>query len=240
MSTELVHPVNEDNLLSPELAFKSVSSDRKKKKKRFDHLKKNLYKNQILAYDENLNNLDINEEPPVSPLENRKIKKAGSPSPKSPESGQIDQKSPKKSKKSWARLLYLALKNTVSSASKSFWVLFIKQFSSGSPYVYIGIALSFICELYAKFPKYNLSLLLATVAATQYEGFNEKSIRPQVVIFMLMFVSSILDIQAMALQPMQIELIVMITYIIVAKIIATYRFIMNGKGTKRARKYLSR
>jgi hypothetical protein len=234
MSTELVHPVNEDNLLSPELAFKSVNSDRKKKKKRFDHLKKNLYKNQILAYDENLNNLDINEEPPVSPLENRKIKKAGSPSPKSPE------KSPKKSKKSWVRLLYLALTNTVSSTSKSFWVLFIKQFSSGSPYVYIGIALSFICELYAKFPKYNLSLLLATAAATQYEGFNEKSIRPQVVIFMLMFVSSILDLQAIALQPMQIELIVMIVYIIVAKIIATYRFLMNGKGTKRARKYLSR
>ena len=57
---------------------------------------------------------------------------------------------------------------------------------------------------------------------------------------MIIFVSCLLDIQTVLLNSIKPELIAMIGYVILAKMMAAYRFLSYGKATQRARKYLYR
>lgn len=235
-----IHPVELDDnlLLSPELAFKSAFKSAKEKKRNFDIFRKHINIAQVAAYDGSLVDLESTEQVPITPVEKRKAK-TKSPVPVSFTSKPEDKKKTRTNRSSFRSLCKL-ISDVCVILKKSSWTLCIKQLATGLPYVYVGVAVAFACELFANSPKYNLPLLLILLAGTSYESFPSKTIRPHIVIFMLTFASCVLDLQTLIIKPVPIALRVMVAYVMFSKIVALYRFIRRGKGTERARKFLYR
>ena len=231
-----VIPVGDNHLLmSPELAFKADHSNRKKKKKTFDRFRRSISTNIVVpGYDENI----ANQLAPQSPVENRKVKTKSSPNKSSHKNKEIRSK-----RLSIYRSVYFYLFTAFVYAKQASWILIFKQITTILPYVYLGIFVAFLAEVIPNCPKYNLPVLLITLAALNYDKFPERSIRPFIVIFLLVVLSCVMDIALLLVKPSSeasVELKAMVSYIMFAKAIAVYKFINTDKGTERARKFIVR
>jgi hypothetical protein len=233
-------PVNDENLLSPEIAFKTNFSKKAKKKVTFDNFRSRLGSQKVAAFDGNLDNLNQGELP-HSPLENRKVKQK-SPAKKSPDKD--ESRAPKGKVKTRCRSLSRKFISAYSFMAKGLWILFVKQCKTTLPFIYFGLITAFISDILPSGPKYNVLVLLVLLAAVEFDKFPEKSVRPSIVIFTLVLFSSILDIQLLLLgpasSPVAIAQKTLIGYTLISKAAAIYLFLNEGRHVARARKYITR
>lgn len=235
-SSDIV-PITQEKFLSPELAFKSNYSKKSKKRVTFDNFKSRISK--VAVFDGDTENLDLGEiSPAQSPVGNRKIKK----SPASPEKIQPSQ-SKSKAKTSFRSIINQCV-SSYSCMTKGLWIIFVKQCRTILPFIYTGLITAFVSDVLPGGPKYNVLILVATHAATSYDKFPEKSIRPFLVIFVLVLASAIIDFQILLFgessSPIAIVQKALVGYTLLAKVLVIYRFLNEGKQVARARKYIMR
>ena len=108
--------------------------------------------------------------------------------------------------------------------------------------IYIpAIPLAMIGEMYQGSSKLNLAVLLVTLAATNYALFPPKSIRPYVVIFLLLLLSIVLDVFLLLRPSVDVVLRGITVYVTIAKVLAAYQFLTSGgMRTEKAKKVLRR
>jgi hypothetical protein len=109
-------------------------------------------------------------------------------------------------------------------------------------YLLVGLALSFVCEVLHQGPQYNTSLLLALIASFEFHFFPTNSVRPQLVMSVLVVASLVLDIMLFAQPPRLVSHAAkaLTSIVFLTKGLALYNFLCVSNTGSRAKKYLWR
>ena len=109
-------------------------------------------------------------------------------------------------------------------------------------YIITGLFSTFITEIFLHSPKYNLIILLTLIISISFSSFPKNSIRPQLVITILFFLSLLLDILYLIHSPKIVSIAckVFLVFSMLSKLLAIYDFLFYSEGSKRVRKYLIR
>mmetsp|Transcript_6775 Transcript_6775/g.13033 ORF Transcript_6775/g.13033 Transcript_6775/m.13033 type:complete len:1043 (+) Transcript_6775:153-3281(+) len=109
-------------------------------------------------------------------------------------------------------------------------------------YLLVGLIMSFICEVVSQGPQYNTALLLVLIAGFEFNYFPSKSVRPQLVLSVLVGVSIALDIMLFAQPPHKVNdgAKVLTSIVLLSKGLALYNFLCLSSTGSRAKKYLWR
>jgi hypothetical protein len=109
-------------------------------------------------------------------------------------------------------------------------------------YLLVGLAMSFICEVVNQGPQYNTALLLVLIAGFEFHYFPTNSVRPQLVISVLILMSFVLDIILFAQPPHEVNdaAKVLTSFVFLSKGLALYNFLCLSNTGSRAKKYLWR
>jgi hypothetical protein len=127
---------------------------------------------------------------------------------------------------------------------QSIWKLFLDRttWSKGVLFIIIGLGASFVTETTNQGPRYNSVVLLVVMASIAYPNFPKKTVRPQVVISLLVAITWLLDIYFIAHPPRLISNHYKAATIIAAlsKLLALYDMLWLSKDALRAKKYIHR
>ena len=237
MNSAAVHTIDNDVLMSPDLAFKSKVNKKSKKKANFDK-----FASRVAVYDGNIDDLRTSDEP-SSPVENRKVKIKSSPK-YDPTTGDSADGHLKTGKLSFYRSLCTTAIAARTCLKKAAWTFCMKQLTTSFPYIYLGVLTAFVAEIFPGSPKYNVAILLVTLAATNNTILPEKSVRPLIVIFVIVVVSCAMDVITFIVvsnsSTTSLVMIALVAYSLVSKLLALYQFLQEGKQTERARKFIRR
>lgn len=109
-------------------------------------------------------------------------------------------------------------------------------------YLLVGLVMSFTCEVVAQGAQYNTALLLALIAGFEFHFFPTNSVRPQLVLSVLVAISFMLDIMLFAQPPRVVNdaAKVLTAFVFLAKGLALYNFLCLSNTGSRAKKYLWR
>ena len=234
--------------MSPELAFKSVHTSKKKKKQRLDRFKKSINTNMVAPSNEILSPAVDETKSPITERK-VKVKKGGKPK-KTKEVGRAADVSRAEGRGGSKRARgFHPYRDTISCCftmhlymSKALNAFYLKQCTTVYPYVYTAIPLAMLCEIFEGGSKVNLVVLLVTLTAISFEQFPTKSIRPFAVIFVLLLLSIFVDLFTLLRASVLLEVKVLTTYVILAKTLLGYQFLQGEKTvtTSKAKKMIWR
>lgn len=117
-----------------------------------------------------------------------------------------------------------------------------ETWSTGIFFLVFGLLCSFLVEAMAGAPNYNSTVLLTVMAAIAYSKFPISTIRPHIVITLLVTLSIAIDIQYFT-EPRKLvtsEAKVLTAMVFISKIVAMADFLSLSSTAERARKYLLR
>ena len=99
-----------------------------------------------------------------------------------------------------------------------------------------------VCDMYQGGSKINLAVLLVTLVAISFDSFPKKSIRPYAVVFLLLLLSIFVDFFSLFRASIPVEVKVMTSYVILAKVLVGYQFLQGDKSvtTDKAKKVIWR
>ena len=248
--------------MSPDLAFHSIHTNKKKKKIRLDNFKRSINTNMIAPSNEMMS--PSYDESQQSPITERKVKikkqggkvkddkkkigktedaisssaaAAGSLSSNISDSKRIRSCHPYRDTIVCCMTMYIYI-------SKALSLFCMKQCTTIYPYVYMAIPITMICELYPGQggSKLNLPMLLVILIAINFDQFPKKSIRPFAVIFILLLLSIFLDFFTLLRVSIPLEVKILTTYVTISKILLGYHFIQGKQSvtTKKAKKVIWR
>lgn len=109
-------------------------------------------------------------------------------------------------------------------------------------YLLVGLVMSFVCEVVHQGPQYNTALLLALLTGFEFHFFPSNSVRPQLVLSVLVGISFIMDIILFAQPPHQVGTTakVLTAVVFLSKGLALYNLLCLSSTGSRAKKYLWR
>ena len=230
--------------MSPDLAFNSVHTNKKKKKQRLENFKKSINTNMVAPLNEILS---PSADETQSPITERKVKiKKEGGKPKKSKDGKPISGSKGGSKRSRGFHPY---RDTIACCmtmhmytSKALNAFYLKQCATIYPYVYTAIPLAMVCDMYQGGSKINLVVLLVTLVAISFDSFPKKSIRPYAVVFLLLLLSIFVDFFSLFRASIPVEVKVMTSYVILAKVLVGYQFLQGDKSvtTDKAKKVIWR
>jgi hypothetical protein len=135
------------------------------------------------------------------------------------------------------------LMNMTIMIKKSFMILFVAKstWSMGVFYLMIGLFFAMLSEV-TRGPKYNSILLLGLMVSLAFSHFPKNSVRPQLVLTLLVSLSLALDLQCLLRSSKFISPAckAFVSFSILGKFLALYDFLWFSEGSLRARKYLIR
>ena len=119
-------------------------------------------------------------------------------------------------------------------------VLHRSTWSSGLPYLIVGLILAFIGEVMEHGPQHNVVVLLVLMAAFAFPNFPDKTVRPQLVIVLITCISFLLDIALFVDPDISIGPKAVTAMVFLSKMLALYQFLWYTKNAAKARKYFIR
>lgn len=144
----------------------------------------------------------------------------------------------------WRDLTPANASKCASETKTTLHILFLAKgtWSACLPYLMAGLALSFCCEVVHQGPQYNTALLLALMAGFEFSFFPSNSVRPQLMLSLLVLTSVLLDIVLFAQPPQVVNdgAKVLTAMVLLAKALALYKFLCQSSAGSRAKKYLWR
>ena len=144
----------------------------------------------------------------------------------------------------WRDLTCVNASHCVREAKAACQTLFVAEdtWSMCLQYLLVGLVMSFVCEVVSEGAQYNTALLLALIAGFEFRFFPTNSVRPQLVLSVLVGISFMLDIMLFA-QPSHLvndAAKVLTAFVFLAKGLALYNFLCLSNTGSRAKKYLWR
>lgn len=144
----------------------------------------------------------------------------------------------------WRDLTCTNASHCVKEATAACQILFraADTWSMCLQYLLVGLIMSFICEVVAQGPQHNTALLLVLIAGFEFHFFPTNSVRPQLVLSVLVATSFVLDIMLFAQPPQVVNdaAKVLTSFVFLAKGLALYNFLCLSDTGSRAKKYLWR
>ena len=127
---------------------------------------------------------------------------------------------------------------------QSLWILVVdaNTWSKGIIFLIVGLAVSFISELMNQGPQYNTMVLITVIASLAFPHFPAKTVRPQVLITILVVLSFLLDIYFYAHPSRLISDHYKWATVVTAlmKLLALYNMLWYSSPARRALKYIHR
>ena len=111
--------------------------------------------------------------------------------------------------------------------------------SSGLPFIIIGLILAFLSEVMQGSGRYNVAVLLILLVGMAFRHFPTKSVRPQLIVAVFTSLSFFLDF-GLFLSPVSHEVKAITALIMLAKMLALYQFLWMTDNAVRVRKYFVR
>lgn len=144
----------------------------------------------------------------------------------------------------YLRTIYMIISFISSEWKKGVMILFISKttWDYGVFYLCVGLFLGFIQELCSNGPKYNVSILIASMAAISFSKFPPNSVRIPLLIAVAICLSVVIDIRHFALPNDVVSVFSksLTSMIILSKVLVLQDIMWYSDKTSRARKYLAR